>query len=145
MDTPPLFPESPRPGDAPLPLPPPRLVYSYANFARAKAFVFRKWCEHARACQQPVPLDLSGACKYGSLFMQQVFGGVIEGHYQHQFNRIDGRLVDLGHDAADVGAMRTPYLHEPDYFDLPEQRASLASCRTRVDAWVREFLGEGAG
>lgn len=135
MDNPTLFPEPP---------PSPRLAYSYANFARAKAFVFRKWCERAHACRQPVPIDLSGACKYGSLFMQQVFGGVIEGHYQHQFNRIDGRLVDLGHDAADVGAMRTPYLHEPDYFDLPEQRASLAACRARVDAWVGEFLNEGA-
>lgn len=118
------------------------LHYSYARFALAKEFAFRMWQDFAHERQARAPTDLSGACKYGSLFIQQVFGGEIEGHYQHQFNRIGGRIVDLSHDAADVGAMRDPYLHDPDYFDIPEQRAALQSCLPRVTRWTAAFLAE---
>lgn len=118
------------------------LPYTYKNFAYAKVFVFRKWCEMALARQALAPTDLSGACKYGSVFMQRVFGGTLRGHFEHQYNLIDGRLVDLSHDAMDVGRMRNPYLHEPDYFAVPELTASLDGCVPRVDTWVVEFLAE---
>lgn len=120
------------------------LPYSYENFAHAKVFVFRKWCERAIECQAQVPTDLSGACKYGSLFMQRVFGGSLRGHFEHQYNFIDGRLVDLSHDAADVGRMRNPYLHEPDYFAMPELMASLDGCVPRIELWAAEFMDEFA-
>ena len=119
-----------------------KLDYSYAHFALAKSFVFRKWCDLATERGLVLPVDLSGACKYGSLFMHGVFGGSIRGHYQHQYNHIDGRTVDLSHDAADVGAMGQPYLHEPDYFALPSLRSSLDACVPRVNEWVIEFLIE---
>jgi len=85
-----------------------KLPYSDANFALAKVFFFGKWCERSVQRELPQPLDLTGACKYGSLFMQCVFGGALRGHYEHQYNFIDGRLVDLSHDAADVGRMTHP-------------------------------------
>ncbi len=94
----------------------PQLGYSYAGFAQAKVFVFQKWCDLAIERHKLLPTDLSGACKYGSLFMNQVFGGAIHGHYEHQYNMIDGRIVDLSHDAMDVGRMHNPYRHEPDFF-----------------------------
>lgn len=121
------------------------LVYSYQNFAYAKVFVFRKWCEFAVERHAKTPTDLSGACKYGSLFMNRVFGGAIHGHYEHQYNRIDGRIVDLSHDSADVARMSTPYLHAPEYFSVPEQRDSLDACLPRVERWVIEFLEESRG
>lgn len=74
--------------------------------------------------------------------MQQVFGGAIRGHYQHQYNWIDGRVIDLSRDAADVSAMLRPYAHDADYFGLPRQQRSLVGCQPRVDLWVREFLRE---
>jgi hypothetical protein len=120
-----------------------RMGYSYAHFAAAKVFVFRKWCERAQEQQLTRPDDLSGACKYGSLFMQSVFGGGLRGHFEHQFNLIDGRLVDLSHDAMDVGRMRHPYLHEPDYFAVPELQRSLATCLPRAEGWATEFLRHG--
>lgn len=122
---------------------PAQLPYTYANFARAKVFVFGKWCEVAAGRNLTPPADLSGACKYGSLFMQGVFGGTLRGHYEHQYNFIDGRVVDLSHDAADVGRMRHPYLHEPDYFAVPQLRAALALCELRTDAWAAEFIATG--
>jgi hypothetical protein len=122
----------------------PRLAYSYAHFADAKVFVFRKWCERAQEQQRSQPFDLSGACKYGSLFMQSVFGGGLRGHFEHQFNLIDGRLVDLSHDAMDVGRMRHPYLHEHDYFAVPALQRSLAECLPRAEGWASEFLLGGS-
>jgi hypothetical protein len=118
-----------------------RLPYTYDNFAKAKVFVFSKWCESAVDCKLTQPTDLSGSCKYGSLFMQYVFGGTIRGHYEHQYNFINGRLVDLSHDAIDVGRMSNPYLHEPDYFVIPEFQASLTQCSPRAEQWAEEFLG----
>lgn len=121
------------------------LVYSYEYFAQAKIFVFRKWCEHAVERHAAIPTDLSGSCKYGSLFMNQVFGGSICGHYEHQYNRIGGRIVDLSHDSADVARMANPYLHEQEYFAIPELRDSLDLCLPRVNRWVIEFMGEPHG
>ncbi|MCG2656587.1 MAG: hypothetical protein U1C47_03520 [Hydrogenophaga sp.] len=119
-----------------------RLPYTDANFRAAKVFVFGKWCEEAVGQPDKVPLDLSGACKYGSLFMQRVFGGAIRGHYEHQYNFIDGQRVDLSHEARDVACMRHPYLHEPAYFQVPELQASLASCLPRAQRWADEFLAQ---
>jgi len=117
-----------------------RLPYTYENFAKAKVFVFGKWRENAVDGKRIQPTDLSGSCKYGSLFMLYVFGGTIRGHYEHQFNFINGRLVDLSHDAVDVGRMSNPYLHEPEYFVIPEFRAALTQCMPRAEQWAEEFL-----
>ncbi|MDD5274968.1 MAG: transcriptional regulator [Methylovulum sp.] len=117
-------------------------AYSYESFALAKVFVFRKWCEQAAERDITPPADLSGSCKYGSLFMNQVFGGSICGHYEHQYNLIGGRIVDLSHDALDVGRMGNPYLHEPDFFAIPSKRAALNRCLPRVEGWVCQFLAE---
>jgi hypothetical protein len=76
--------------------------------------------------------------------MQSVFGGAIRGHYEHQYNFIDGRLVDLSHDALDVGRMRNPYLHEPEYFSIPELQASLAACLPRAVSWADQFVASCA-
>lgn len=122
-----------------------QLAYSYERFAQAKVFVFRKWCEQAAERHALPPADLSGSCKYGSLFMNQVFGGTIRGHYEHQYNVIGGRIVDLSHDAIDVGRITNPYLHEPDFFAIPEKQASLESCMPRVERWVVQFMEEIEG
>ncbi|PXW94371.1 hypothetical protein C7444_11470 [Sphaerotilus hippei] len=118
------------------------LTYAAGHFPLAKAFMFRMWCEWAAQREAVPPPDLSGACKYGSLLMCRLFGGSIRGHYQHQYNDIDGLHLDLSHDAADVAAMRDPYLHEPLYFAIPEGQQALQGCLPRVDAWVLRYLDE---
>ena len=117
-----------------------RLGYSAAGFAQAKQFVFTKWCAFAAERQAAAPADLAGACKYASIFMQAVFGGAIRGHFEHQYNFIGGRLVDLGHDAFDVGRMTHPYLHELAYFSVPELQVSLNRCAARAQSWADEFM-----
>ena len=122
-----------------------KLSYSYARFARAKLFLFEKWCELATTQNLIRPTDLSSSCKYGSLFAQNIFGGSIRGHYEHQYNFIEGRLVDLSHDSLDVGRMSNPYLHEKTYFDIPETRISLARCSPRAAQWACEFMESQQG
>lgn len=124
---------NPRPG---------RLDYDAVQFALAKAWFFEQWAALAAERGQPPPEDLSGSCKYGSLFMQSVFGGALRGHYEHQYNFIAGRLVDLSHDALDVGRMFQPYLHEPEYFSVPELQSSLAACLPRAQRWAEAFIAE---
>ena len=70
------------------------------------------------------------------------FGGTICGHYEHQYNVIGGRIVDLSHDAIDVGRITNPYLHEPGFFAIPEKQASLNGCLPRVGRWVAQFMAE---
>lgn len=122
-----------------------RLTYDYANFALAKAFFFDCWQHWAAQRQAIEPRDLSGSCKYGSLFMRGVFGGALRGHYQHQYNIINGRMVDLSHDALDVAGMADPYLHEPEYFKLPELQSSLTLCLPRAEAWAQDFIDQREG
>ncbi len=112
------------------------LYLSAEELIRARAFVFAKWCERAAERGEPVPVDLSRACKYGSLFMQSIYGGSIAGNYQHQYNIIDGHQIDLSDTAIDVLAMSHPYHHEAELFLIEEHLASMASCRPRVAAWV---------
>ena len=120
-----------------------KIAYSYERFAQAKIFVFRKWCDQAKDRGLLPPADLSGSCKYGSLFMNQSFS-VARYTVIMNINTISsgGRIVDLSHDAIDVGRITNPYLHEPDYFAIPEKRASLNKCLPRVEGWVIEFLAE---
>ena len=118
------------------------MTYSSDQFAPARLFLFGKWCDWASQRGAAVPGDLSGACKYGSLFVCRLFGGSIQGNYQHQFNDIEGIRVDLGRDAEDVAQLARPYQHDPEYFAIPEVQAALHACLPRVDAWVTQYLAE---
>jgi hypothetical protein len=115
------------------------LVLTPAEILLAREFVFAKWCERARERGEERPLDLSRSCKYGTLFMRTVFGGTIAGNYQHQFNVIDDRIVDLSDGAADVALLAFPYRHDPELFGIVEHIASMDGCRPRVNAWAAEF------
>lgn len=69
-----------------------------------------------------------------------MFGGAIRGQFEHQYNFIDGRLVDLSVDVSDVRRMCYLYLHEPDYFQVPEVQLSLSQCEPRAQRWADEFV-----
>jgi hypothetical protein len=114
------------------------------NVTKAHDFVFEKWKERARENRREEPLDLSFSCKFSSMFAQRIFGGEIQGNYDHQFLRLDnGEIVDLNKDAADVQAIvdddEDPYHHDDDFFGSPDHRDSMDSCQPRVDQWVDEF------
>lgn len=111
------------------------------NIELAREFVFRKWKERATEFGKPEPADLSYACKFSSMFAQRIFGGRLQGNIDHQFLRTpDGQIVDLNIEAADVKALGAgAHQHDAGWFGCPDHKDSMASCRPRVAAWVREF------
>jgi hypothetical protein len=101
--------------------------------------MFRKWCNQAKDRGLTAPIDLSGSCKYGSLFMNQVFGGKIFGHYKHQYNIISGRIVDLSHDAIDVGKFTNPYLHDRNILPSRKKKPLSINAYRALKAGLSNF------
>jgi hypothetical protein len=114
------------------------------NIMLAKDFVFRKWLERATEMGLQEPEDLSGSCKFTSMFAQKVFGGRIRGNYHHQFVELEnGEILDLNMDARDVKSLgELAYYHDRRFFGNPDHRESLKSCMFRVQTWVTEFITE---
>lgn len=117
------------------------------NVERAKQFVLQKWIERAKDRGYPehaLPTDLSSSCKFTSQFAQRIFGGELRGNWHHQYVQLpDGQMLDLNLDAEDVKKLGTlAHNHDRKFWRNPEHRESMASCRGRVDDWVREFLGQ---
>lgn len=121
--------------EAPAILPP-----TEENLQAAKAFLFQKWKERAAERYEKEPTDMSRSCKFVSQFGKKVFGGRIEGHWEHQYNVINGEVVDLNADAQDVKRLAKPYQHDPTFWGNREHKASMKSCLPRVNTWVEEFL-----
>lgn len=109
------------------------------NIRRAKAFALRQWKERAKELGGSEPTDLSNACKFASLFAQRLFGGRLQGNYDHQWLEVGGHIVDLT-DAAGVDLHADEiYEHDEAFWLNDEHRESLNSCRPRVNAWANEF------
>ncbi len=118
------------------------------NITKAKAFLLRKWKERWRdrnpngtIGHDDEPSDLSGSCKFSSMFAQKIFGGQIRGNYDHQFVVLrNGKVLDLNGDAADVKGIKTPYIHDRRFFGNRDHKESMRSCEPRVERWVSDFL-----
>lgn len=107
---------------------------------RAKKFILEKWQERAVERKAKMPEDLSGACKFASLFAARVFGGELVGNSNHQFVRLHGEILDLTDGASSFAEWRqkgiNPYRHDQEFWGNPEHLASMESCLPRVDGWV---------
>lgn len=127
-------------------LKPARLPATPENIERAKRFVMNKWVERAKERHEPkVPIDLSNACKFSSMFAREIFGGRLRGNQAHQFVQLaDGKIVDLNSDARDVLALGDNAQHHDEelFWGNPDHVDALDSCRPRVKLWVKEFLGQ---
>jgi hypothetical protein len=118
---------------------PARLPMTPATIERAKAFLLTKWRLRAHDIGLDVPVDLTGSCKFSSLFAMLVFGGHLAGNSDHQFVVKNGVVLDLNAEAADVGNLPEPYRQEPGFIGNREHRQSMRSCLPRVLRWVEEF------
>lgn len=110
------------------------------NISLARAFALNRWRDRARERGLPIPDDLSSSCKFTSLFAQGLFGGRLRGNHDHQFLELPGgEILDLNAEAKDVRALDTHYRHDPVFWNNPDHRASLRSCRPRVADWLEDF------
>lgn len=101
---------------------------------KAKAFLWEKWRERATEMGRPEPTDLNTACKFASLFAQNLFGGEVRGNREHQFLDTDeGIRVDL------TDNLTAPAHHDKRFWLNPEHRESMQSIEPRVRKWVEEF------
>lgn len=120
-----------------------RLAPTPENVDKAKQFIFDKWQQRAvEYGREEVPFDLSGACKFASLFAQQVFGGNLKGNKLHQFVELENQIIDLTAGSRDVASMPTPYHHDKGFWGNAEHMRSLRSCSPRVSDWANEFLNK---
>lgn len=106
-------------------------------------FVYEKWCQRANERNQAQPDDLSYSCKFSSLFIKMIFGGIIEGNEHHQYNVIDGKIWDLSSQSHDVLMLKEKdidaYYHDVYFFANDEHLESLQSCMPRVMGWASEY------
>lgn len=124
---------------------------SQENIARAREFALEAWQErHDWLAAQwkkevgsdwtrPRPVDLTGSCKFTSMFAAVVFGGHIEGNYEHQYAVVNNVILDLNEDASDVVGNPEAHEHDPDFFFSPDHIQSLESCLPRVRNWLQRF------
>lgn len=121
------------------------------NIEMAATFAFamwrERWLEQKADWESKVgtlyeteePTDLSGSCKFSSVFAALVFDADIDGNYDHQFAVKKGRIIDLNAGAADVAGMAKPYSLDPIFFGSRDHMASMKSCIPRVVSWLRAF------
>ncbi len=129
----------------------------------ARVFVLERWIERDEARVRELaglagmpfedwvrqrgwraPNDLTNACKFSSLFTKLIFGGSIAGNESHQFNLIDGRIVDLTAGSSGLVGLKGAYRHDPIFFGNDDHLASLVSCMPRVREWADHFAMEHA-
>lgn len=136
-----------RPGPAWLHEPlPAALPATPALVAAARDFALARWRERAAEYGAPPPDDLTGSCKFTSLFAALVFGGRLRGNKDHQFVELpDGARLDLNAGARDVRRLGThAHTHERTFWANPEHRDAMRTCEARARAWAERFLAEAA-
>jgi hypothetical protein len=110
----------------------------------ARSFAFERWQEMAAERGTPAPADMSGACKFNALFVKLTFGGEIQGNYDHVHAVVEGRVIDLQADAADVKALADPYRNDEDFIWDDDFAYSIGTCLVRCQEWSRRFVAEQA-
>lgn len=110
------------------------------NIKTAAAFALDKWRERRREYnklfreKKPLPTDLSGACKFCSMFAVKLFGGELQGNEDHQWVELDEEIIDLT-DNVDDGE----YDHDDSFWLNEDHVDALVSNISRVNQWVDEF------
>lgn len=84
------------------------------------------------------------SCKFASLLARSLFGGKLDGNWDHVFVRLDdGEVLDLNahqQDVIDLGDRA--HLSDPKTLLHQDYRESLGSCLPRVKRWVEWFENE---
>ena len=121
------------------------------NIEAASNFAFEKWLDRwaerkaewesstTTPFPEPEPDDLSGSCKFTSVFAAVVFDYGIDGNHDHQFAVRKGQVIDLNAGAADVRALSNPYHLDPLFFGSKDHLKSMVSCAPRITAWLTDF------
>lgn len=110
----------------------------------ARQVALAGWRERTKERCWPEPKDLSGSCKFSTLLVKTLFGGVVQGHTDHQYNVVNGKVLDLNADADDVQKLLASgdvvYRHDLAFFGNDDHLDSMLSCLPRVACWSERFV-----
>lgn len=107
----------------------------------AREVTARLWNERCEERGVPPSDDRSGSCKFAALIARQIFGGRLAGNDEHVFVVVDGQVIDLNHDQADVRDLGAEaYLQDPLCLRHPDYRDALGSCVPRAAKWTNVAL-----
>ncbi len=114
---------------------------SSENLTLVRDFLLEKWQERAKEMHptEPLPTDLADACKFSALFGSVIFAADIAGNYDHVYNVVDGEIIDINADAADIAGRDGMYRHNAAFINGEDFAVSMQSCVRRVSTWVVEF------
>lgn len=87
-----------------------------------------------------------GSCKFAALLCRSVFGGRIDGNYDHVFVRLNsGEILDINSNQSDVKRLgNKAYKNDMEVLRHPDYMDSFASCIPRVNRWVEWFENEAS-
>jgi hypothetical protein len=124
----------------------------------ARVHFLRCWRERARERGYKIPNELHGACRFASVYSQELFGGRVVGNWYHlHCASTDGTIIDLtdGIDFRDglsldlqtraqqVGLhVDDVYAHDPRLFAEVEFIRAMRSVETTARQWAADFLAE---
>lgn len=123
------------------------------NIELAKVFALRKWRERTQQQNtlysalsdlpdKPLPEDLTDACKFCSMFALKVFGGTMQGNYDHQWSVTEqDEVIDLT-DSGQHPDHFYYYCHDDDFWLNEDHVDALESCIDRVNDWFASFVEE---
>ncbi len=122
------------------------------NVVLAKKFLMQKWVSRSKEMRNDMPVDLTNACRFASMFAYKVFGGKMRGNWYHQFVQLGKDIIDLT-DSAGVGPHQSeglqkgsvpayvgPHHHDKKFWGNSDHIAKMGSCVPRVEQWVKEFM-----
>lgn len=110
---------------------------------RASQFALRMWQQRATELGREIPDDLSGACKFCSVFARGLWGGAIVGNSEHVFVRRGMQIIDLTAMAKGTLSLGMAAYNETTEPDHPDYRESISNCIPRVMDWFLRWQEEG--
>lgn len=110
----------------------------------AKQFALAKWAQRAIEHGNATPNNLSGSCKFCSLFCWFVFGGKLAGNAEHQWvvDNTNG-IIDLtSYSGYQFYSDRSKYKPDRQFWLNGQHLSSLRDCLERSSLWANEFISQ---
>lgn len=122
---------------------PERYKVSKKNLRLANITLDNLWAE--RCFEREVSFNRrEGSCKFAALLCRSLFGGHIDGNYDHVFLRLNnGETLDINAHQRDVKLFgESAHISDIKKLSHPDYMDSLGSCMPRVERWVEWFESE---
>ena len=116
------------------------------NWEFLRTFLLEMWNERAMEMYNSKVDDLSMSCKFVSLFCFKLFGGTLQGNYNHSYLVIEGKIFDPTYPSSMFDTFKVqkvdPYEIDNNTYFNDDYQESIYSCEPRVDIWINLFMNK---